>query len=295
MDNYNTIEKIKRLALISIFSNDYLMAHLVLKGGNAINMIYGFSGRASLDIDFSMSGEFAKEELPSITNRFKNTLKETFAMEDLSVFDIKFIEKPAEISDDMKEFWGGYSLTFKVTSKELADKHGDNIDLLRTTAIPIQKNKKVFKIDISRHEFCGPKHKELFEGYAISVYIQDMIVIEKLRSLCQKMKEYEKLVKHSTHRNSGRARDFYDIYILTKDKTIDLTTEANRELLKESFKAKRVPLSLLNNLSDYKEQHKQDYPSLRATINADNELKDFDFYFDYVLDLVEELKPFRDK
>ena len=48
----NILEKVKRLAIIAMVSDDELMDILVLKGGNAIDLIYQVSGRASIDIDF---------------------------------------------------------------------------------------------------------------------------------------------------------------------------------------------------------------------------------------------------
>ena len=46
------IEKIKRLAIIAMFSDDDLMERLVLKGGNALDIVYEIGSRASMDLDF---------------------------------------------------------------------------------------------------------------------------------------------------------------------------------------------------------------------------------------------------
>ena len=48
------LERIKKLSIIAMFSDDYLMDILVLKGGNAIDIIYGIASRASLDLDLSL-------------------------------------------------------------------------------------------------------------------------------------------------------------------------------------------------------------------------------------------------
>ncbi|MBL7119885.1 MAG: nucleotidyl transferase AbiEii/AbiGii toxin family protein [Dehalococcoidia bacterium] len=45
------LERVKRFAIVSVVSNDELMEQLVLKGGNAIDLIYGISDRGSIDID----------------------------------------------------------------------------------------------------------------------------------------------------------------------------------------------------------------------------------------------------
>lgn len=55
------LEKIKKLAIISIVSDDELMEKLVLKGGNAIDLIYQVSGRASIDLIFLWNVNLAKK------------------------------------------------------------------------------------------------------------------------------------------------------------------------------------------------------------------------------------------
>lgn len=39
------LEKIKKLAIVAVFSDDELMERLVLKGGNALDLIHGISTR----------------------------------------------------------------------------------------------------------------------------------------------------------------------------------------------------------------------------------------------------------
>ncbi|MFH1883416.1 MAG: hypothetical protein ABIL62_11975 [Planctomycetota bacterium] len=47
MLDLDKLEQIKRIAIIALFSDDDLMDSLVLKGGNALDMIYGVAQRAS--------------------------------------------------------------------------------------------------------------------------------------------------------------------------------------------------------------------------------------------------------
>jgi predicted nucleotidyltransferase component of viral defense system len=56
-----SLEEIRRRTLIALFSDDELMNDLVLKGGNALALIYdsGPGSRASVDMDFSIPAEFA--------------------------------------------------------------------------------------------------------------------------------------------------------------------------------------------------------------------------------------------
>ena len=57
------LREIRRLAIIGMFSDDDLMETLVLKGGNALDIVYEVAQRASLDLDFSIEGSFTAEEL----------------------------------------------------------------------------------------------------------------------------------------------------------------------------------------------------------------------------------------
>ena len=59
-------------------SDDLLMEKFVLKEGNAINLIHNISSRASIDLDYSMKGDFNKEELIDIQNRITKVLTGTF-------------------------------------------------------------------------------------------------------------------------------------------------------------------------------------------------------------------------
>ena len=46
--------QIRRLVVIAMFSDDVLMERLVLKGGNALELVHRLVDRGSLDIDLSM-------------------------------------------------------------------------------------------------------------------------------------------------------------------------------------------------------------------------------------------------
>ena len=108
------LEKIKRLAIIAMVSNDELMERLVLKGGNAIDLMYQVSGRASIDIDFSIESEFEKDQLQNIRLKVEESLTSTFQPEGLVVIDVRLIEKPQIVNEEYKDFWGGYRIEFKI-------------------------------------------------------------------------------------------------------------------------------------------------------------------------------------
>ncbi|RJR30662.1 MAG: hypothetical protein C4574_02055 [Candidatus Latescibacterota bacterium] len=283
---------IRKYAIIALFSDDVLLESLVLKGGNAISMIYGIHGRTSIDIDLSLENDF--KDIKEIRQRIFGSLARTFDERGYTVFDLDLVSRPSVMRDDEPAFWGGYELTFKVIDKDRYEELRDVMRILRTSAIPLGKNKKVtFRVDISKHEYCSGKKKEDLENYTVFVYTPEMIVMEKIRTICQQMEEYQEIVKE--FKGSARARDFYDIYAVCEKFKIKLTTETNIEILRNIFKAKEVPLTLIGKIKDYYEYHLTDYPSLESTIANRSDLKPFRFYFDYVVDLCRPLESAGDK
>ncbi len=81
--NVAQLEKIRKLAVISLFSDDTLMDIFVLKGGSALNLVYDINSRASIDIDVSMEEDFGEENMENIKNKLKTALDKTFAEEGL--------------------------------------------------------------------------------------------------------------------------------------------------------------------------------------------------------------------
>lgn len=284
------LEQIKKFAIIAMFSDDDLMDMLVLKGGNVLDLIYGVSARSSIDIDLSMGKEFDDNNLDNIWAKIQKVLEDTFEEAGYSVFDIKFAKKPKKITPDLKDFWGGYEIEFKVIEKAKYSHFENDLESLRNNALVVgPNNRKRFFIQISKFEFCDKKQEYEMEGYRIYLYSPEMIVFEKLRAICQQMPEYKKLVK-SKHK-TARARDFVDIYFLLKKFKIEINSKENIELLKCIFNAKRVPLELIGRINEYREFHLQDFDAVKDTMKAGIRLKDFDFYFDYTIRFCEVLKP----
>lgn len=87
---------------------------LVLKGGNALNLIYNLAERASIDLDFSIQNKIKAHDFPYIENKIKKTLVSNFRENNYQVIDFKFFERPKNPSEDHPEFWGGHRIEFKV-------------------------------------------------------------------------------------------------------------------------------------------------------------------------------------
>lgn len=287
--NLSEVEKIKKLSIIGLSSDDMLMETLVLKGGNAMSIAYNVSTRASYDLDYSMSDDFI-EEIESIKSRIESALTRIFKENNYHIFDFKIKDKPRTIREDVRDFWGGYEVEFKLLEINKLENFSDNIDAQRRNATVISpNNSSKFSIDISKYEYIGHKQRKEIDGYTFFVYSIDMIIGEKLRAICQQLPQYSEIIKTGTQR--GRARDFYDIYTLMQHYPIDIKTPYFKEILKHIFDAKKVPFMYVKEIKNYKEIHQQDFIQLENTVSAPEkaEMKDFDFYFQYIIENFENI------
>lgn len=287
---YNELQHIRTIAIISLFSDNDLMEKFVLKGGSALNIAYGLKDRASIDIDVSMSGDFDVEFLSDVKNRLEQSLVRTFNDYNYYVFDVNLTPKPLRLSDNLKDFWGGYCLTFKIIEPSKYKSLSGNLDAMRRDAIVVgDNNKRTFKVDISKYEYCAAKEEKEVEGYTVYVYTPLAVVYEKLRAICQQMDEYIKIVP--TNRKA-RARDFFDIYnIMEKWITpIQFSDPNNLKTLEEIFAIKKVPLKFLGDIENEREFHRDDFNSLKQIVDAGTDLKDYDYYFDYVVEKTKALQ-----
>jgi hypothetical protein len=279
-----TLERIKKLAVTAMFSDDELLDELVLKGGNAMALIHKLTSRESVDLDFSMRHDFPGG-VEAVRRRIETALQRTFRPAGYEPFDFKMAERPAHISEDLADFWGGYGLEFKLVTTEQFAAQKNHLEQLRRTALSIGQGKK-FLIDISRFEYIEDKQEDELDGYRIYVYSPLMIACEKLRAICQQMEEYAPVVKRSDRRpGSERARDFVDIHTLVEKLSLDLAAPKAIDMTREMFRLKHVEIGWLGNMEKYREHHRQGFRAVQDTVSPGFDLKDFDFYFDYVTDL----------
>jgi len=285
-DQYRTIRK---TIIVAIFSDDVLMERLVLKGGNLIDIVYDISPRSSLDIDLSMEDEFKESEWDEIKYRLERALAGAFSRIGYKVIDFSFIEKPKRRPAIKRERWGGYAVEFKIIERVKLRSLPKELQAHRRNAAVIGPNqRRTFKIDISKHEYCSIKEMQELEGTTIFVYTPEMVLFEKLRAICQQLPEYTESLQ--THPRTARARDFIDIYAISESFHFDWADKKNAEVLNKIFETKVVPLASLGRISESREFHRQDFDAVVSTIHPGYDLKGFDFYFDYVLEKCGELK-----
>ena len=285
MDDLEFLEQIKRRGIIAMFSDDDLMERLVLKGGNLLDIVYRVSTRASVDLDFSIEGEF--DDLDALRQRIEDALRQTFADAGYEAFDIGVREVPSALSENMRGFWGGYKVEFKIIERERSQQLEGDIEALRRQAANVGKLSNAgkqrstkFNMDISKHEYCSPKQARQLEGYTVYVYSPEMMVSEKLRAICQQMAEYADIVESHP---SARARDFVDIHTIAEHFEIDFCSKEFHVLLRKIFAAKHVPVSLIAKVKDFRDYHEPDFPAVQAATKPNVRLEGFDYYFDYVV------------
>ena len=267
------VRTIRKIALIGIFSNDQLTERLVFKGGSALELVYKLTSRASIDIDFSIEDDFSEDEIQEIEATLKEAILSRLKEEGYFLFDFSFTKRPEKIRPGTPPFWGGYNVEFKVVDIKVAETLDYNINKLRQRSlIATPSQGKKFLIEISKHEYCKETTYGDLDGYKISVYTLRAIMFEKLRAICQQMKEYPHM---STP--SPRPRDFYDIRKIMEFEKINQNLSAEDvEIVKAIFAKKEVPIELLGSIGEYKGFHGQALESLIATLIPE-ERKSFDF------------------
>ena len=274
--------RVRRLTIVALFSDDKLFEQIVLKGGNALSLVYGLSSRTSLDLDFSIEKDFA--DLDDTRKRIFRAVKERFSSAGFVVFDESFEPKPQVPGPNQQAWWGGYELKFKLIEDAKYKAFGGSLETIRRNALVVgPEQQRKFSVDMSKYEYCEGKVERELDAYTIYVYSPEMIVVEKLRAICQQMPEYT-----LRSQASPRARDFYDIWRVITATSLDLTAPEIVELAKHIFAAKQVPLALLAKVSDQREVHRPDWPAVVAAVAES--LNDFDFYFDFVVEQVATLK-----
>jgi predicted nucleotidyltransferase component of viral defense system len=255
--------EIRRLVVVAVFADDQLMQRLVLKGGNALNLIYHIGGRTSLDVDFSLADDF--EDVEEIARRLDHALRDRFDSAGYIVFDFSLRRKPAN-PRTQPPTWGGYLVEFKIISRDRHAQYRGDVAVMQARSEPVSPGqKRTFRIEISKHEYCEPKAERDLDGYTIYAYTPAMIAIEKLRAICQQMPDYPLI---PAHMKRARARDFYDIHAILTETGLDLGSEESLSLTAQIFAAKDVPLVLIARIPGYREYHRPDWPSVRDTVSG---------------------------
>jgi hypothetical protein len=267
-------EEIRRTVIVAMFSDDVIMDLVVLKGGNALNIVHRLGGRTSIDVDFSIPGDFSDPDDAQV--RIHRALSDRFDSAGYRLFDFSFKRRPKD-PERRDDRWGGYRIEFKLVPAVQAGVVNADLALARRSALEVGPGQaRVFRVDISKYEYCDAKVPSILDGYEIFVYPPFLVAIEKLRALCQQLPEYV-----GRRKATARARDFYDIHAIVTDAEYRPPENMATEL-RRVFDAKEVSLDLLLLLRDSREFHRGDWRSVLDALSVS--AQPFDFYFEFVVD-----------
>jgi hypothetical protein len=274
-----TQEQIRVLILKSLFSDEWLFNHLVMKGGNALALVYHVGGRSSLDLDFSIEDDF--EDCARVSSRMASALSSTLEGAGVRVFDFRMEPKP---NPSETRTWGGYIAEFKLIPLSLASKLDFRMDDMRRQALSVApgSQRRRYTIEISKYEYVGDKVVRNVEGVDVCVYSPVLLAAEKLRALLQQHPEYRQI---GDSLKRSRARDLYDIWTISDFFAIKL--DRHLPTVNAVFAAKGVDLNLLGRLSELRALHMASWSDVELSVSR--ALEDFDFYFNFVVEVANSL------
>lgn len=274
-----TIEEVIRESVVALFSNEILRRTLVLKGGSALFLVQDIDTRLSTDMDFSVSNEV--ENPVEYFAHVESALSNHFGKLDFEVFDTAFTKKPREGVETKPKFWAGWYFEFKLISTEFYSKA--LAFKQRAALIPDGTASSKIEIEISEYEYCDSAESVELGGSIVTSYSTALLVLEKLRAICQQHPQYP------YGRLKNRARDYFDIYQLVKKYRSAELFEEMRRHLPQVFSAKDVSLGLLKGIfaQEFVEFQASHFGSVEATVKGKAE--SFDFYLEQARLLIAEL------
>lgn len=274
-----TQSELRRLILKALCSDDWLFRQLVLKGGNALALVYKVGDRTSLDLDFSIEGDF--EDADFVGSRMEAGLKKTFSEVGIVVFDFQRLRRPQFTENP---WWGGYEAEFKLIPTPVAEALQRRPDDMRRQAITLDlgSQRRKYTIEISKFEYVGDFIERDMGGFDIRVYSPVLLAAEKLRALLQQHPDYPQI---PTHSKRSRARDLYDIWAISDYFSVML--DSHLSTVAAVFQAKRVPMELLAKLAELRALHLASWSDVENSVSR--KLEDFDFYFDFVASIAKNL------
>jgi predicted nucleotidyltransferase component of viral defense system len=273
------IENVIDESILAVFHDPVLARRMFLKGGSAMRMLDEERARLSLDADFSIQGSIRVQK--SFFARVEKSLSHQFKPR-YCVFDFLVTQRPKQRKPDQPKWWKGWLCRFKLIETAHADLP---LEAKRRRAlIPEGSNSSVIEIEISEHEYCGAERTKLIRGVLVHGYTRELLVVEKLRAICQQHPEYR------FRSNKNRARDFYDIYKLCSGRDPSFFISC-RQHLPAVFAAKDVPVSLLKALWDEDFLSVQRSGFTQVKDSTKGAVRDFDVYVEYLRYLVGRICP----
>ncbi|MDA0322698.1 MAG: nucleotidyl transferase AbiEii/AbiGii toxin family protein [Verrucomicrobia bacterium] len=276
-----TIEEVITEAIVALYGSPMVSKLLLLKGGSAMRLFDGLDSRLSIDADFSV--EDAIDPDGGLFKEMERCMSEAFCVHGYEVMDFRPNKRPKHRRSGFPESWGGWTCEFKLTDLRHKDKSMET--KRRNALVPDGANSPSIALDLSEHEYCGKQRTRNLHGVRVRAYSREMLVVEKLRAICQQHPDYP-----FRQESRNRARDFFDIHELTTD-TDDEFLRRCRRYVSPVFEAKQVPLWILRELWDdgWVDAHRRGFDQVKDTVRG--HLHDFDVYLEHVRFLIQEICP----
>jgi predicted nucleotidyltransferase component of viral defense system len=274
------IDEVLTLTIVGIYSSTEVSHNLFLKGGCAMRLFDNLTSRLSIDVDFSVVENIRDDR--SFFNAIKSSVEAKFREWEYDIMDFKWKKQPMRRHEKYPDWWGGWMCEFKLVSFQHRGKHDET--RRRNALVPQGSNSPKIIVEISEHEYCRKTRIKTIQGVRVLGYSRELIVLEKLRAICQQHPDYAyKLSKN-------RARDFYDIYELTVNADNNFAGRCSQHI-KKVFAAKEVPLRILTSLWDeaFIDEHRRGFDEVRDTVS--DKVYDFDVYLEHLRFLVREIYP----
>lgn len=270
-----------RESVVALFSDPDLHKAIVLKGGTALHLAEQINARLSTDIDFSTPAA-----VPN-ANRFfpkmEKALGRHFKALGYEVIDGRFARKPKRKRAGVPENWGGWTFQFKLSDLKNKDKTPQT--KTKRALVPEGAASSKIEIEISEYEYCGSVLDIPVDDTLVPVYSATLLVLEKIRAICQQHPTYK------FSQNKNRARDYYDVYQLTrKHREHSGFFQELKNHLEPVFAAKQVPLELLNKIFDeaFLGVQENSFRALADTVGES--LQPFSFYSEQLKWLVRKIR-----
>lgn len=279
-----SIDEVIQISLIALFKEDLFNQNLYLKGGQAIRLKENIKTRFSADMDFSVEGRLKDHD--TFFAKIKDILYSEFLHNELYLFDFIFANKPRIRAEGTPDFWSGWEVEFKLI--EVVKKLKKIEDQRREALIPSGYQSSKITIDISEYEYCNSIELFKLKTVEIKTYSRTLLVLEKIRAICQQHPIY------ILRGNDSRARDFYDIEKLwqkvLKDKNQRPFIEDCKKHIDHVFKAKEVPMNILELIFEesFIELQKQAWETVKNSVSE--RIDDFEYYVESLKQIVKLIK-----
>lgn len=304
-DIYKQIQFIQNLSLCAILSSDIFENKTVLTGGSVLNLVYNIQNRISVDLDLSLESPILPHEYRRLESELDANFDAFFSKENFKVLhprlEIRSLnlhnEFLSENSFNPKEIL--YKYMFQLMDlheyEEICNHPGDTKEHKETNCknkIMLLPNKKsFFEVDFKWEGSIIEKQEYKMNNYTLTVPSPYVLLCKKLIGICA---HSPNIGDTPAKFKRARAQDFFDIHSLVDSKMVhlqDLIHPNYLEIFRNVITEKNIDISSLKDIKNHREFHQSNFS--HSVLNmSPYPLKSFEYYFDFVIHLIDYMYPF---